>query len=35
MQDLRRKEHDTSAPIAEADGSALRTMISAPSDRLE
>jgi hypothetical protein len=35
MEDLRCKEHDTSAAIVEADGLAERTMISAPSDRLE
>jgi hypothetical protein len=35
MEKLRRKEHDPGAPIAEADAMAVRTMISALSDRLE
>jgi hypothetical protein len=35
MENLHRKEHETSATIAEAGGLAVRiNLISAPSDRL-
>ena len=34
MENLGSKEHDTGAPIAEADGPAVRSVIRAPSDRV-
>jgi len=34
MENLRRKEQNSSAPIAESDGLAVRTIVSAPSDRV-